>query len=119
MQVGIPYSNFKNTQVQLKRKYNDEQSLAGMRALPRVSGGTASTCTASNSSSAAATASTCITGASTVPSVPMNGSRWYEVDAFRAINQALGRCIRHRLDWGLLLLVDHRFVSAPDKYVPG
>ena len=26
----------------------------------------------------------------------LTGSEWYEIQAFRAINQALGRCIRHR-----------------------
>lgn len=26
----------------------------------------------------------------------LTGSEWYDIQAFRAINQALGRCIRHR-----------------------
>ena len=26
----------------------------------------------------------------------LTGGEWYEIQAFRAINQALGRCIRHR-----------------------
>lgn len=39
----------------------------------------------------------------------LNGSLWYEQQAFRALNQALGRCIRHKLDWGAILLVDERF----------
>ena len=56
----------------------------------------------------------------------LTGSEWYEIQAFRAINQALGRCIRHRSvqpnfdlslegvwplrdDWGALVLVDERF----------
>jgi len=29
--------------------------------------------------------------------------------AFRALNQAVGRCIRHRYDWGAIVLVDDRF----------
>ncbi|XP_064119923.1 Fanconi anemia group J protein-like isoform X2 [Macrobrachium nipponense] len=37
------------------------------------------------------------------------GSEWYEIQAYRALNQALGRCIRHRYDWGALILVDERF----------
>ncbi|OQR99946.1 hypothetical protein ACHHYP_03880 [Achlya hypogyna] len=37
-----------------------------------------------------------------------NGRVWYEHQAFRALNQALGRCIRHRLDYGAILLVDSR-----------
>ena len=38
----------------------------------------------------------------------LSGSQWYEVEAFRALNQALGRCIRHRNDWGSIILVDDR-----------
>lgn len=26
----------------------------------------------------------------------LSGSEWYEIQAYRALNQALGRCIRHR-----------------------
>ncbi|GAB6033539.1 Fanconi anemia group J protein, variant 2 [Chamberlinius hualienensis] len=38
----------------------------------------------------------------------LSGSRWYEIQAFRAFNQALGRCIRHSADWGAIFLVDDR-----------
>ncbi|KPJ21079.1 Fanconi anemia group J protein [Papilio machaon] len=30
---------------------------------------------------------------------------------YRALNQAVGRCVRHRADWGGVLLVDARFSS--------
>ncbi|KAL2096176.1 hypothetical protein ACEWY4_008324 [Coilia grayii] len=49
----------------------------------------------------------------------LTGSRWYEIQAYRALNQALGRCIRHRNDWGALILVDDRFRSNPNKYITG
>ncbi|XP_071541699.1 Fanconi anemia group J protein homolog isoform X2 [Panulirus ornatus] len=39
----------------------------------------------------------------------LSGGDWYEIQAFRAINQALGRCIRHRFDWGAIILVDERY----------
>jgi len=41
----------------------------------------------------------------------VNGHVWYNLQAFRALNQALGRCIRHRTDYGAIILVDsrHRF----------
>ncbi|XP_061682725.1 Fanconi anemia group J protein isoform X2 [Syngnathoides biaculeatus] len=45
------------------------------------------------------------------------GHRWYEIQAYRALNQALGRCIRHRTDWGALILVDDRYRSNPNKYI--
>ncbi|XP_063002857.1 Fanconi anemia group J protein [Elgaria multicarinata webbii] len=47
------------------------------------------------------------------------GSHWYEIQAYRALNQALGRCIRHRSDWGALILVDDRFRRNPNKYIAG
>uniref|UniRef100_A0A8C4WG16 DNA 5'-3' helicase n=1 Tax=Gopherus evgoodei TaxID=1825980 RepID=A0A8C4WG16_9SAUR len=47
------------------------------------------------------------------------GSQWYEIQAYRALNQALGRCIRHKKDWGALVLVDDRFRSNPNKYITG
>ncbi|KAK2711312.1 Fanconi anemia group J protein homolog [Artemia franciscana] len=42
-------------------------------------------------------------------SIKLNGSRWYEIQAFRALNQAIGRCLRHKNDWGAILLVDQRW----------
>uniref|UniRef100_A0A1S4LQL6 ATP-dependent helicase C-terminal domain-containing protein n=3 Tax=Ixodes scapularis TaxID=6945 RepID=A0A1S4LQL6_IXOSC len=39
----------------------------------------------------------------------LDGRHWYQIQAMRAVNQAVGRCIRHSKDWGLILLVDHRF----------
>ncbi|XP_044286098.1 Fanconi anemia group J protein isoform X2 [Varanus komodoensis] len=47
------------------------------------------------------------------------GSQWYEIQAYRALNQALGRCIRHKSDWGALILVDDRFGRNPNKYIAG
>ncbi|KAK6968419.1 Fanconi anemia group J protein, partial [Biomphalaria glabrata] len=49
----------------------------------------------------------------------LGGHQWYEIQAFRALNQALGRCIRHRNDWGALIIVDERFVRDPQKYCTG
>ncbi len=31
--------------------------------------------------------------------------RWYELQAWRAVNQAIGRCIRHRHDFGAILML--------------
>ena len=78
--VGIPFPNFKDQQVELKRKYNDEHSKS--RGL-------------------------------------LAGGDWYEIQAFRALNQALGRCIRHRNDWGALVIVDDRFCKNPKRYCKG
>ncbi|XP_031207117.1 Fanconi anemia group J protein isoform X1 [Mastomys coucha] len=47
------------------------------------------------------------------------GRQWYEIQAYRALNQALGRCIRHKNDWGALILVDGRFNNNPNRYISG
>ncbi|XP_017806150.2 Fanconi anemia group J protein isoform X2 [Papio anubis] len=47
------------------------------------------------------------------------GRQWYEIQAYRALNQALGRCIRHQNDWGALILVDDRFRNNPSRYISG
>lgn len=73
--IGIPFPNVKDMQVDLKRKYNDQQLKSGRPV--------------------------------------MGGNSWYETQAFRALNQALGRCIRHRDDWGALIIIDHRFSQQP------
>ncbi|CAH2211514.1 jg20684, partial [Pararge aegeria aegeria] len=39
----------------------------------------------------------------------LSGTEWYLVQAYRALNQAVGRCVRHSGDWGAVLLLDARF----------
>lgn len=39
----------------------------------------------------------------------LSGQHWYEIQAFRALNQALGRCIRHAKDWGAIVFLEQRF----------
>ncbi|KAF0978568.1 hypothetical protein FDP41_002388 [Naegleria fowleri] len=41
---------------------------------------------------------------------PMTGSDWYAQESSRAVNQAIGRIIRHRYDYGAVVLCDERFV---------
>eukprot|EP00795_Rhopilema_esculentum_P015838 gene15838-7165_t len=77
--VGIPFPDFRDTQIDLKKKYNNEHCKS--RGL-------------------------------------LTGSDWYEIQAYRALNQALGRCIRHRKDWGAIILLDQRF-GRGDKYKKG
>ncbi|KAL9550370.1 hypothetical protein PS6_005585 [Mucor atramentarius] len=54
----------------------------------------------------------------------LSGTEWYEAQAYRAINQALGRCIRHKNDWGAIILLEERFnnrniVDNLSKWVKG
>lgn len=40
------------------------------------------------------------------------GAAWYTLCAMRVVNQALGRVIRHRADFGAILLADERFART-------
>lgn len=44
----------------------------------------------------------------------LTGREWYRQQASRAVNQAIGRVIRHRQDFGAILLCDTRF-SSPES----
>ncbi|CAD7924888.1 unnamed protein product [Amoebophrya sp. A25] len=45
-----------------------------------------------------------------------SGNAWYEQQALRAINQALGRCIRHQGDYGALFLFDTRWTTRAGSF---
>ncbi|XP_030378751.1 regulator of telomere elongation helicase 1 homolog [Scaptodrosophila lebanonensis] len=54
----------------------------------------------------------------------LSGQEWYNLDATRAVNQAIGRVIRHRNDYGAILLCDSRFqdnsqVQQLSKWIRG
>lgn len=38
----------------------------------------------------------------------LSGHQWYNQQASRAVNQAIGRVIRHRQDYGAIFLCDDR-----------
>lgn len=40
-----------------------------------------------------------------------SGQEWYNIEATRAVNQAIGRVIRHKDDYGVILLCDQRFYN--------
>ncbi|CAB3245725.1 unnamed protein product [Arctia plantaginis] len=41
----------------------------------------------------------------------LSGKDWLRVQAYRALNQAVGRCVRHKLDWGGVVLADDRYTK--------
>lgn len=45
--------------------------------------------------------------------VGLTGQEWYKLEASRAVNQAIGRVIRHKDDYGAIILCDNRF-AAPN-----
>lgn len=45
----------------------------------------------------------------------LSGDDWYFLEASRAVNQAIGRVIRHKNDYGAILLCDCRFNNQRQK----
>lgn len=45
----------------------------------------------------------------------LNGEAWYAQSASRAVNQAIGRVIRHKNDWGAIFFLDDRFVRSQQQ----
>lgn len=45
----------------------------------------------------------------------LSGDEWYSLEATRAVNQAIGRVIRHKNDYGAILLCDIRFNNPKVK----
>ena len=47
----------------------------------------------------------------------LTGEEWYVQQASRAVNQAVGRVIRHRNDYGAIILCDERLIPCPLKLI--
>ncbi|XP_047352606.1 regulator of telomere elongation helicase 1 homolog [Vespa velutina] len=45
----------------------------------------------------------------------LTGQQWYQLEASRAVNQAIGRIIRHKNDYGAIILCDCRFENQHFK----
>jgi chromosome transmission fidelity protein 1 len=43
------------------------------------------------------------------PNINFTGNDYYETMCMKAVNQAIGRSIRHRNDYSIILLIDSRF----------
>ncbi|CAD7091451.1 unnamed protein product [Hermetia illucens] len=45
----------------------------------------------------------------------LSGDSWYALEGIRAVNQAIGRVIRHKDDYGAILLCDSRFSMSSQR----
>ncbi|KAL3068066.1 hypothetical protein niasHT_038056 [Heterodera trifolii] len=48
----------------------------------------------------------------------LNADEWYRIEGIRAVNQALGRIIRHKEDFGVVVLADSRYANLNRQMFP-
>ena len=84
--TGIPYAPKADAKVRLKRGFLDEKKANAERG-----------------------SDVSVNRDRGVDAGQLTGEAWYSQTAMRAVNQALGRVIRHRNDHGAVVLLDERF----------
>lgn len=45
----------------------------------------------------------------------LSGQEWYKQSAMRSVNQAIGRVLRHKNDFGVILLMDNRYAYSSNQ----
>ena len=103
--TGLPLPPIVDAKIELKRQFLDARRAAAARqpgGLAEPGGGVVGGATSGviGGSSALVPASSMLTG-----------EAWYQQQAMRAVNQAVGRVIRHVDDYGAVLLCESRFAK--------
>ena len=109
--TGLPFAPYLDAKVKLKREFLDAtRALNAMR--PSGDGGFSSPNSILKTNLKTETVeSNC---QSSEPQT-LSGADWYTQQAHRAVNQAVGRVIRHRNDYGAVLLLDSRFGESRNQ----
>jgi hypothetical protein len=47
----------------------------------------------------------------------LSPEEWYKLEGLKAVNQAIGRVIRHKDDFGIIVLADIRFTTVPKSHL--
>jgi len=97
--TGIPFAPYLDPKVKLKREYLDSLR-ASQSVKPTGDGGFGGESTET---------------ANPLP-VTLSGAEWYTQQAHRAVNQAVGRVIRNKSDYGAVLLLDSRFGEERNQH---
>ena len=94
--TGIPFPPLHDQKIKLKREYLDGVKVSSTMR-PTGEGGFDESSLASQRSET------------------ISGTEWYSQQAHRAVNQAVGRVIRHRFDYGAIILMDSRFGDVRNR----
>ena len=94
--TGLPFAPFHDPKVKLKREFLDGVKME-KQIKPTGEGGFKTNNQVGDKNKFTDTESA------------ISGTEWYSQQAHRAVNQAVGRVIRHRFDYGAILLLDARF----------
>lgn len=106
--VGLPYPNINSPEWKARMEYIESTTLARLTAhpLPGTSSNSPVTTTAVSSS-----LENRITREQALPLAKQAARDFYENACMRAVNQSIGRAIRHRGDYAAIILVDQRFAA--------
>ena len=109
--TGLPFPPIKDPQIRLKMAFLDEK-LTKARSAAGLSG------RAPAAGSWQAQRDARLNAARPGGAVRVHGltgNEWYQQQASRAVNQAIGRVIRHQKDWGAIVLCDERFAATAQR----